>query len=222
MTLVHLGAAGLDLRTDAFAPRVLRRGARSARVALVGARALLLAGDRVEIDVTVEAGCSLELVEVAGTVAYDGRGGEPSCWSVRIALGAGARLSWHGEPFVVASGADVTRDLHADLGAGAVARLRETLVLGRTGESGGALLSRTRVALDDAPLLVEDLDLRDVATRTSPAVLGANRCVDTISTFGERAEAPRALQLQGCGTLVRALTVDAHRSPLAGLWRGHR
>lgn len=214
-TRIHLrGDGSLDLATGAFVPRLLNRGAGSARIALVGARALLLAGDDVRIDVRVDAGCTLELVEVAGTVAYDGRGGPASTWSTTVLVAEGARLAWAGEPFVVADGAEVTRSLDASLAGGAVAELRETFVLGRTGERGGSLRTVTRVDIAGKPLLVEDLDLTADAVRRSPAVLGTARCLDTRSRFGERFEHLDALQLEGPGTLLRWLGADQHRSPI--------
>ncbi|WP_432546312.1 urease accessory protein UreD [Kineococcus sp. SYSU DK004] len=220
---VHRRGAGtaVDLRAGALAPRVLSTTGAGARVALVGARALLLAGDDVELDVQVGAGCVLDLVEVAGTVAYDGRGGSAS-WSVRVLLEEGARLLWHGEPFVVAAGADVRRSLDVRMAAGSLALLRETLVLGRTGEVGGRLRSTARVHLAGRPLLVEDLDLRDVGTRGSGAVLGTARCVDTVSVWGARLDGPDALQLDGPGSLVRRLTAHAHDSDVATTWRTWR
>ncbi|MCI2239228.1 urease accessory protein UreD [Paenibacillus sp. TRM 82003] len=221
MTRVHLHPGGrLDLASGALVPRVLSRAPGAARVALVGARALLVAGDDVHLDVAVGAGCALELVEVAGTVAFDQRGGPPASWRVRARLGSGARLTWHGEPFVVADGASVERSTDVELAEGAVALLRETLVLGRTGERGGALLSRTRAHLDGRPLLAEDLDLREPAVRTSPAVLGTARCVDSVTLLGARpaGDEPDALHLQGPGALARTLTADAHTSDLGGVW----
>lgn len=212
---VEVRPDGIDVRTDALAPRLLSGGPGRARVALVGARALLLAGDEVRLDVVVHAGCVLDLVEVAATVAYDARGGAAS-WRVAVELGAGARLHWAGEPFVVCGGADVVRTLDVDLDDGAVALVRETVVLGRTGETGGALLNRTRVRRQGRPLLVEDLDLRDVRVRSSPAVLGPARCVDTVTLLGARADEEGVLQLEGPGSVARALTVDAHTSPLRG------
>ena len=56
------------------------------------------------------AGARLDLFDVAGTVAYHGRG-EPSAWHVRLELDEGATLTYAGEPFVVGDGADVTRTL---------------------------------------------------------------------------------------------------------------
>ena len=207
VTRIGVGMHGLELRAGAFAPKVLHRSpdGRRVRIALVGARALLLSGDRVTVEVRVEAGCSLDLVEVAATVAYDGRGGPAAVWSTNIHLGAGARLRWEAEPLVVADGAQVERHTHVDLAVDATARLRETLVLGRSGETGGAVLLRTRAHLAGRRLLAEDLDLRDPLVRRSPAVLGAHRRVETLMVLGERIEAPGALQLQQPGSLVRTI-----------------
>ena len=44
-------------------------------------------------------------------------------------------------PLIVAAGADVERRMTLALGAGAVAALRETVVLGRDGERPGTLVS---------------------------------------------------------------------------------
>ena len=74
------------------------------RLALVATQALLLAGDHVRIEVVVHGPVQLDLVETAGTVAYDMRGGSAS-WEVDVVLRNGARLTWDGEPFVVAAGA---------------------------------------------------------------------------------------------------------------------
>lgn len=196
----------LDLRADAFSPKVLHRTATSARVALVGARALLLAGDEVRLDVSVAAGCSLELVEIAATIAYDGRGGSAS-WTTR--LDVDGRLVWDAQPFVVADGADVRRSLVASMGAAGVLATRESLVLGRTGETGGAVRSTTCIAQRGNPLLVEDLDLRDLDVRSSPAVLGKHRVLDTVVVAGSRAEHPDALQLEGVGSVLRGFSLGA-------------
>ena len=146
------GRVRCDLRPGALSPRVLSTGPGVARVALVATRALLLGGDRVRVEVHVGEGVELELVEVSGTVAYAGRGRSAS-WDVDVRVDAGGLLVWDALPFVVADGADVERTTRVSLadggarGAGGVALLRETLVLGRTGESGGRLRSRTCVEL---------------------------------------------------------------------------
>lgn|GEM_PF-263418 len=140
-----------DLRPGALSARVLSTGPHAARVALVATRALLLGGDHVRTEVRVGPGVELELVEVSGTVAYTGRGRAAS-WVVDVVVDDGGLLVWDALPFVVAEGADVVRRTDVRLGAGAAALLRETLVLGRTGETGGRLRSTTRVEQVDAPV----------------------------------------------------------------------
>lgn len=148
------GRVRCDLRPGALSPRVLSTGPGVVRVALVATRALLLGGDRVRVEVHVGEGVELELVEVSGTVAYAGRGRSAS-WDADVRVDAGGLLVWDALPFVVADGADVERTTRVSLAAGGgrrepgVALLRETLVLGRSGEVGGRLRSRTRVDLSE-------------------------------------------------------------------------
>ena len=109
-----------------------------ARVAVVGQTALLLGDDQVGLDIEVGPGAWLELSDIAGTVAYHGRG-RPASWHTSLRLGLGARLRYAGEPLILSDGSDVTRTLTVDLADGAVALLRETLVFGRAGEVGGTV-----------------------------------------------------------------------------------
>ena len=188
------------------------------RVALVATQALLLAGDAVGVDVEVGPGLRLEVVEVTGTVAYDMQGGTAR-WHVDVRVGAGGLLVWDALPFVVATGADVTRTAVLELAEDARAVLRETFVLGRTGEDGGRLTTTTHARLAGRPLLVETLTL-DPASRRDPALLGGARCLDTVTGLGSRyeADAPAGavvLQLERPGTLVRTATDDAHAGDLA-------
>lgn len=202
------------LTTGLLSPRRLPAGEGVVRVALVAASALLLAGDQVRIEVVVRGAVRLEIVETAGTVAYAMRGAS-SRWDVDITLSEGASLVWHGEPFVVSEGADVTRSLHARLEVGCTAMLRESLVLGRHGESGGALRTSARVWLGGEILLAENLCPDD-----GWAVLGNARCLDTITTLGTRLPASdTTLQLEGPGSIARSLTTAQHLSDLAEVWR---
>lgn len=213
-----------DLRSDALAPRVLPAIDGRARIALVAARALLLAGDAVDLEVVIGGGVSAEIVETSGTVAYDPRGGR-AWWNVRVAVHESGHLIWRGLPFVVSAGADVARSSTIEVAAGATARVRETLVFGRTGETGGSLRSRTHVELADDVLLAETLDLTPAA-RQRPGVLAGFRCLDTLLTAGDRlmpGDVPgvaehQLLQLDGSGTLVRFVGQNQHESPLEA-WR---
>ncbi|MEV8375683.1 urease accessory protein UreD [Kribbella sp. NPDC056861] len=196
------------------------------RIALIAASALLLAGDHVEIQVVVKGPVRLDIVETAGTVAYAMRGGSAR-WDVTVALTEGAQLTWHGEPFVVAEGADVTRSMEVVMEAGCSAAIRESLVLGRHGEVGGTLCSSQRAWLDGELLLAEDLDLTPGA-REGWAILGTARCLDSITTLGRRlpeAKSPidptaGVLQLEGSGSVLRRLVGAQHESDLAQSWAG--
>jgi urease accessory protein len=183
------------------------------RVGLVATQALLLAGDAIAVEVDVRGPVTLELVEPAGTVAYDMRGGSAT-WTVAVTLSDRAALTWLAEPFVVAAGALVTRSTTLSLEEGTRARVRESLVLGRTGEVGGALVATTHATYAGAPLLVESLDLSP-AERSGPAVLFGHRCVDSLLSLGERLpDGPGVLHLEGPGSVARWVGDQQHLSPL--------
>jgi urease accessory protein len=197
--------------------RRLRSAPGSVRVALVGAQALLLAGDRVRVEVSVSGRVRVELVEVAGTVAYNMRGGS-AAWDCHVELAGGADLSWRGEPFVVSQGASVARSTTLAVTDESCLELRESFVLGRTGEHGGTLRTTTRGTLGGRPAIAEDLDLAP-HRRRGWAVLGDHRCLDSLTLLGRRApdDLPGVLQLEEHGSLLRWLGNDLHHSPLAGL-----
>lgn len=200
-------------------PMLLHHDATSARMSLVPDGALLLAGDAVEIDVEVEAGARLELVEPGGTVAFDMRGGRAR-WDVRIRVGAGATLTWAGEPFVLAAGARVDRTTRVRLVGGGRLALRECLVLGRSGEAAGAVRQHTEVAGEaDRPLLVETLSLD---ADTAGDLLGPARVVASVLSLGPGAAVTGPdvdrYDLHAGGHLWRRTTAEAHLASLAGPW----
>jgi urease accessory protein len=214
--LTGLGASGL-LRA-----RALPTEDGVARVALVQTAASLLRGDRVALTVDCGAATRLELVEVAGMVAHDVRGGTGATLDVALALGAGARLSWAARPLTLASGCDLRRTTSVRLGEGAALLWRDTFVLGRTGETAGRMVAD----LDVGDLHVEQLDTGDRELLSSPVVLGAGaRVLDTLALYGRRApDVVGALQLAGPGT-VRPLpaptvaTAARVLDPLQARWR---
>lgn len=227
MTLIAVepgaGRPRLTLLGGALAPRVLTVDATGARVALVATTALLLGGDQVEVELRVGPGAWLEVVETAGTVAYDAEG-EQSSWTVRAAVAAGGLLLWHGEPFVVSRGANTMRDSAFEMGESATVCLRETVVLGRTGEQGGALRTRTRARRGHTPLLVEDLDLTCAAHRALPGMLDVATVVDTVTWLGHPAPLMPVLEpgsrfdlADDAGTVARTLRCGLAGSP-AGAW----
>lgn len=164
-------------------PRPLLPSPDRLRIALVGTRAGLLAGDDLRLDVSVGPGARLELVEPSGLVAYDHRGGTSS-WRARVDIAEGGELHWDARPFVISTGARVERSMEVSLAAGARMLWRDTLVLGRSGERGGGVRATTHATYDGCELLVEDLDLMDPEMRELPGILGPNRVIGSVTALG--------------------------------------
>ncbi len=212
--------ARVTLAAGAVVPRLIERGPRSARIALVAGGALLLGGDRVDIMIAVGDGCTLDLEDIGATVAY-AADGVASFWDVGITLGEDARLRWAGLPLIVADGADVHRSTRIRLGVGAVALVRESVVLGRSGERGGRVRVSLSVADGDGPVLEEALDAD--GAHPVPGVLGAHRVLDTIMRAGDRPDPVSVpgvafMALSAPGGIVRFLGAAAHESPLTPIW----
>lgn len=207
-------------------PRLLGGDPSRPRVALIANCASLLAEDDLRLEVHIGAGAHLELVEPSGTVAYNTRGAL-SHWDADLTVGDGGRLIWGASPFVVADGARVRRHTGVHLAEGAAALLRETMVLGRSGEGRGELRSTVSADLAGEPLLVEDLPLHDPAVRDSATVLGRARVLGTVSLLGrrpERLEHTHETLLAGPGAIRRELHEHAHldESALAPTWHRWR
>jgi len=183
----------------------------------VATTALLLGGDEVEVAVELGPGARLDLFDVAGTVAYHGRG-RPAFWRTTVVLADGAELTYAGQPFVVSDGADVTRTLRLDLAGTARLRLRETLVLGRKGQTGGRVHNRAELRVGGVEAWREDTDLDPAGIRDLPGLLGGRRVVDTLLTVGQPAPpVPPAVAYAlpgGVGTVTRYLGTELADSPL--------
>ncbi|MFD7619561.1 urease accessory protein UreD [Streptomyces sp. NPDC059802] len=216
-----------ELRPGAFlAPRPLLPSPDRLRIALVGTRAGLLAGDDLQLDISVGPGARLELVEPSGLVAYDHRGGT-SRWRARVDIAEGAELHWDARPFVISTGARVERSMEVALAAGARMLWRDTLVLGRSGERGGGVRALTRAMYDGCELLVEDLDLMDPEVRELPGILGPNRIIGSVTALGADPGGrphPYRMALAGPGAQVRLLdtVAPAIEADLAAVWEDWR
>jgi urease accessory protein len=220
----------VHLRGGLLAPRVLRRDPSSVHVMLVATTATLLGGDVVELEVEVGDGLRLDLGEVAGTVAYHGRG-RAAVVSTRVRVGTGATLTWAGEPLVVCDGARVERRLVADVDEGGRLLVRDHVALGRSGERGGSLECHTELGYGGTPALVETLDLGDGSDRDAPAMLGGARVVDTVTALGWRPDAvagtgerpwpPDGVSvyaLAAPGAQARNLVHASHASAMPRVW----
>lgn len=228
-TRIRIGRNGraTTLQPGEFvSPRIVARDGNRVRICLVGHQAMLLAGDRLRIEIEVTDGAEVELVESAATVAYNGRGGRAT-WDAQVRVADSGSLIWRSEPFVVAAGADVERSVDLCVESGGVAVTAESLVLGRHHEPGGAVVCKTRAVLDTRPMLMETLDLRDPVARSRPGLLGDFRVLSSVLAVGLAvcpAVTRYATPLAGAGGLARVLATDAHRAeaqirPIRAAWQ---
>jgi urease accessory protein len=199
------------------APRVIRHDTTSAEVCLVATTATLLGGDTLRLAVEVGPGLRLDLRDVAGTVAYHGRG--LGCVvDVSLRVHDGATLTWASEPLVVADGAAVARHLRVDVADGGRLLLRDEVSLGRSGQQGGRLDCHTTMTYAGRPALVEHLEVR---SELGPGALGDARVVDSVTSLGWRPEVPAghtAYRLHEPGALSRQLLTQSHTSTQPALW----
>lgn len=196
------------------AARPLEIAGRYVRLALVGINTALLAGDRLELQVRVGKDAVLEVIEPTGLVAYNAEGLRAT-WRLNAIVGVGAALIWHGAPFIAAQGSNVHRLTEVALEGNARALVKETLVLGRSGESDVRLHSRNDVSLNGEPLLVEDLAI-DEKTATLPGIVAPARVIGTVMAAGWRplgdTASPHRFDLAGPGALFRSLERAVHHA----------
>jgi urease accessory protein len=181
------------------------------RVVLVQTAAGPLAGDRIVLDVEVGPGATLELRATAATLAYPAA--HEAVAATRFHLERGARLAWLAEPLILAAGCDLAATVEIELDEGAAALVRETVVLGRHGETAGRYRSSMRCDLAGTPLLRESIRLDGASAVTaSPLVLGGARAYSTLALLGRRpGSEPTAgeLDLAGPGRVLRVIGPDA-------------
>ena len=184
---------------------------------LVGGAGGPLGGDDLALEITVGAGAHLVVRTAAASVALPGDG--PSEVHVRATVAAGGELRWLAEPVVVARAAVHHLRTTVELEAGARLLWREELVLGRHGEAGGSVVTRTDVDLAGDPLLRHELALGPLhPAAAGPAVTAGARAVGTVLLAGpDRALVPAAtlgptaavLPLAGAGVQIVALAAGA-------------
>lgn len=188
-----------------IAPRVLHRGDAVVRAAFVPTQAGPLAGDDDRVRVVVGAGAALVVEPVAATLALPGRARTEL--HLEIVVETGGRLVLDDPVLIVAADADVRRSCTIALEAGAVAVLRDGVVLGRGGEPPGALESTLRATLGGRPLLHDGLRVgpgspaRDARVALAPG----HRVIASACLLGMRPPAgSAAMALEGPGALLRA------------------
>jgi urease accessory protein len=125
-------------------------------VYLVGSAAGPLGGDRLHIDVRVEAGASLVIRSAAATIALPGVTGAPSHLELDLSVAADATLWWLPEPLLLVDGCDHRARVQVNLDVDARLVMRDEVVLGRHDEPSGSLWQRTRVDRAGEPILRND------------------------------------------------------------------
>lgn len=129
------------------------------RVHLVHGAGGPLGGDRLAVDVRVEAGAELAVRSAGATIVQPGRGGAEARWRTTLTAGPGAGLDWAPEPSVVTDGAVFASSLRVALAEDASAVVREVVVLGRHGQRGGRYRGRLDVTVGAAALLANETRL---------------------------------------------------------------
>lgn len=211
-------------RGTRLAPRVLSKDGRAVRVCLVATQAGPLAGDHDRVTIDVGAGATLLVSPVGAAHALPGRA--PTLLELDIELGASSRIVFEDAPLIVAREADVARSITVRLGAGAVAALRDVVVLGDEGRGAAdvRLVSSLRVTDPVGALLHDELRIDPAFARDDAhvALAPGHRVLGTLCLFGERppGDDPAALRLARNGTLRRVTTpgLAAVHHELARTW----
>lgn len=194
--------AGLR-RGERLAPRVLDLGPGAVHACVLPTQAGPLAGDHDRLRIVVGVRAALIVRPVAATVALPGA--RRTRLDLEVHVGAGGRLVLEEAPLIVTAGADVERRATVELAAGAVAALRDVVILGRCGEPGGQLVSTLRVT-DEAGVVIHDTVRLDPATARQDAHVAlppGHRVAGTLCLLGvETDDAP--FRIARGGALRRA------------------
>ncbi|MEU7861780.1 urease accessory protein UreD [Nonomuraea sp. NPDC049141] len=207
------------------APPLTLRQTGPRTVHLVSTAAGPLGGDRLELDLDIAPGTSLEVGSVASTLVLPGDG--ESVMVITARVGAGATLRFAPQPTVLAAGCFHRLVVRLTLAAGAHVFWREEIVFGRYGEAPGRCHARFDATYDGRPLLRQEYTVGDPALDASPAVYGDARCIGTtlitpkptptapepatqgLASRAVVADGVAVLPLAGPGVLVSALGADA-------------
>lgn len=206
------------------APLVMRRTPDA--VYVVGGAAGPIGGDSLDLRIEVRDGAVLVVRTAAAAVALPGLDGLESVLTVTATVGAGARLVYLPEPVVVTAGSRHATDIRITLAEGASLLLRDELILGRHGESGGCARTGLRVDYAGRALLRQSLEISGTdAASLGPAILAGHRGVGSLLMAGPSVAAAgpsdepelasgatpavAVMRLAGPGVLVTALADDA-------------
>ena len=184
ITAVHDGRGGTALPLLASdGPIALRRtthpgSAAAAQVTVVGAMAAPLGGDRLGIQVHVQAGARLRVTSAAATISLPGRIPAAARYDLDLRVDDGGTLEWLPEPVIAAAGSELHCTTRVHLSGSARLLLREEQILGRSGEPPGRLTARLTVLHEQRVVLDQQTDHGPGAAGwDGPAVLGPHRAL---------------------------------------------
>lgn len=207
-----------------LAPRVLVADSTGVRACLVPTQAGPLAGDHDRVEIGVGTGATLIVGPIGAACAL--AGSARTLLELEVELQVGARLVFEEAPLILAYGANVARSATVKLAAGAVAALRDIVVLGDEGQAGAgvSLASSLRITDPDGVLLHDALRIDPALVHDDAhvALAPGHRVVGTLSLFGLRpsVDDPAALALARQGLLRRATApgLAAVHAELAPTW----
>jgi urease accessory protein len=154
-------------------------------------------GDRHDIDIAVGEGAALGVTTAAAEKVYRTLG-PPAELTLKLAVGAGARLAWLPQETILFDRANLHRRIHVELAGDAALLIAETVLFGRSamGEAveQGSFIDRWRVRLDGALVFAESVRLNGAVSEklARPAVTAGEVAIATVLAFpGDEAMAER-------------------------------
>ena len=162
-------------------------------------------GDRHDLDIGVGEGATLGVTTAAAEKVYRALGPGAEI-AVKLAVGAGARLTWLPQETILFDRARLTRRIEVELAPDATLLMAEAVVFGRSamGEAvaEGAFTDRWRVRRDGRLLFAETVRLDGAIARmlAEPAVAGGGVAIATVLAVpGDPAMADRLRGQTFCG-----------------------
>lgn len=150
-------------------------------------------GDRLRVDLSVEAGASLTATSQAAEKIYRAEH-EPVRIDVRLRLGDAARLDWLPQETIVYDRASAHRTMSVEVAGSARLTMLEILILGRLAHGENVRQAdwhdRWRIRRDDRLIFADDVRLTGCVSQTMqrPAVGDGARCIATLVHVAPDAE----------------------------------
>lgn len=166
-----------------------------------------LGGDRLRLDLRVEAGAAVRVRSTGAALVQPGPHGAPSHSDVHIELGEGSRLDWWPEPTVSVRASRHRTSTLVRAHPTAEARLVEHVVLGRHGEPCGALALHQRVEVGDRVVLDHELEL-GTGVLAGPGAHGSGRAVVSAVMLGERWRPEPAVEVSATSAAATFVLAD--------------